>query len=67
MNNRKVVENWHARILQECKNRLGRDLTASEEKFVTSRGGFIALEVIEDTVMSVNGAELETYLNSENS
>jgi len=67
VNKRKVVENWHARILQECKSRLGRDLTASEEKFVTSRGGFIALEVIEDTVMSVNGAELETYLNSENS
>ncbi|MEL6301743.1 MAG: hypothetical protein AAFV47_01040 [Pseudomonadota bacterium] len=66
MDNRKVVKNWHTRILEECQERLGRKLTSYEERFVTSRGGFIALEVIEDTVNSMRGAELEAYLNSEN-
>ena len=66
MDNRKLVENWHAEILQECQKRLGRKLTPEEERFITSRGAFIALEMIEDTVKSIHGAELETYLNSEN-
>lgn len=67
MDNRKLVENWHAEILRECRERLGRKLTPEEKDFVTCRGGFIALEAIEDTVKSIRGAELETYLNSENS
>lgn len=66
MNDRKLVADWHQRIIGECKQRIGRELTADEMKFITSRGGFIALEMIEDTVMSIRGKELETYLNSEN-
>ena len=66
MKDRKVVSDWHARILQECQARLGRELTPEEEDFVTSRGGLMALEAIEDTVSSIRGAELEEYLNSEN-
>ena len=45
--------------------RLGRDLTIAEDAFITSRGGFIALEMIEDTVKSLTGKELAKYLNSE--
>lgn len=65
MNNRKLVENWHAEIIDECVKRLDRKLTAEEQKFITSRGAFIALEMIEDTVKSMHGAQLESYLNSE--
>ena len=66
MDNRKLVQNWHAEILRECRDRLGRELTPDEQRFVTSRGSLIALEMIEDTVKSIRGRELEMYLNSEN-
>ena len=65
MDNRKLVKNWHKKILVESEQRIGRKLTADEAQFITSRGGFIALEVIEDTVMLLRGKELEDYLNSE--
>ena len=44
---------------------LGRELTAKERRFVTSRGGFIALEMTLDRVGAGNAAEIERYLNSE--
>jgi hypothetical protein len=65
MDNEKVVLNWQRKIIAECESRLGRKLTASEEHFICSRGGFLALEMIEDTVMSLTGDELVAYLNSE--
>jgi hypothetical protein len=65
MDNEQSVTNWHNSIIEECKKRLGRNLTKDEEIFITSRGGFIALEMIEDTVKSLSGRKLEQYLNSE--
>ena len=65
MDNRKVVKVWHRKIVEECERRLGRELTTVENKFITSRGGFIALEMIEDTVNSLEGGALSDYLNSE--
>ena len=65
MDNEKLVRNWHQSIIKECQKRLGRTLTGEEEVFITSRGGFIALEMIEDTVKRLVGKELEEYLNSE--
>lgn len=65
MDNWEAVRNWHKRILAESEQRIGRKLTAQEVDFVTSRGGFIALEMIEDTVKSLRGKDLEDYLNSE--
>ena len=65
MDNEKLVRSWQESIILECENRLGRKLTEIEEFFITTRGGFIALEVIEDTVKSIDGNELEEYLNSE--
>ena len=65
MDNEKLVTNWHNAIIRECQKRLGRNLTEVEELFITSRGGFIALEAIEDTVKTLAGKELEKYLNSE--
>jgi len=60
-----AVRKWQAAILKECRKRLGRELTPEETRFITDRGGFIALEMIQDTVTSLEGQALEAYLNSE--
>ena len=51
--------------MKECRKRLGRDLSRKEDLFVTSCGGFLALEMIEDTIKTIEGAALKEYLNSE--
>lgn len=65
--NEAMVRNWHAAISNECRSILGRSLTKAEMAFITSRGGFIALEAIEEQVRSLRGrpAELEHYLRSD--
>ncbi len=67
MDNEHVVRGWHATIVGECTRILGRKLTEAETVFITSRGAFIALEIIEDHVRSLRGkpAELQRYLRSE--
>ena len=65
MDNEKLVRNWHKSIIKECQKRLGRNLTGEERIFITSRGGFMALEMIEETVKRMVGKELEKYLNSD--
>jgi hypothetical protein len=66
MNNDQVSKNWQKSIIAESEQRLNRDLTEAERKFITLRSGGIALEFIQDTVNSTEGKELEKYLNSEN-
>ena len=63
--NEPLLQNWQNAILEECKTKLGRDLTEVERTFVTSRGGFLALEAIHETVKSADKAQLEAFLNSE--
>jgi hypothetical protein len=65
MDNERLVRRWHKAIIYESQKRLKRKLTEGELSFITSRGGFIALEMIEDTVKTLEGGELEKYLNSE--
>lgn len=65
MDNERLVRRWQKAILKESRKRLGRELTETEKRFITSRGGFIALEMIEDTVKTLDGPELAAYLNSE--
>lgn len=65
MDNERLVKNWHKAIIAESQKRLNRNLTKNELLFITSRGGFIALEMIEDTVKSLEGERLVNYLNSE--
>ena len=60
-----LVKNWQAAIIAECEKKLGRPLTIQERQFIVSRQGLIALEMIQDTVRSLAGADLENYLNSE--
>ena len=65
MDNEKLVNNWHRSIIKESENRLNRKLTKHENTFITSRGGFMALETIEDTITSMSKEQLVVYLNSE--
>ncbi len=60
-----TIWRWHRAIVRDAQRRLGRKLTAEEKRFITRRGGCIALEMIHDTVKTTEGAELERYLNSE--
>ena len=65
MINKDILGNWHGEIIRECQKRLRRTLTEDEKLFISSRGGFIALDAIESMVTSLAGKELEAYLNSE--
>ena len=65
MNSEAAVKSFHAAIIEAATQKLGRNLTAKEDKFITSRGGFIALEMILDTVNAETKEGVERYLNSE--
>ena len=62
-----TLRNWHEAIIKDCEHILGRTLVQPERQFITSRGGFVALEMIHDHVKSLMGqaGELQRYLNSE--
>lgn len=60
-----LTDRWQKRICAEAMKRLGRRLTEVELRFITSRQGYIALEMVDETVKSLSAAELEKYLNSE--
>jgi hypothetical protein len=66
MNSESAVRACHAAIIRVAVEKLGRTLTDQELTFITSRYGFIALEMISDTVNGVSTKEeLSRYLNSE--
>ena len=62
-----TVTRWHTAIIKDSERTLGRHVTEVERRFVTSRGGFIALEMIHDEVKSfaADPEALARYLNSE--
>jgi hypothetical protein len=60
-----AVEIFHRTIIETATKKLHRDLSPEEMRFVTSRRGFIALEMISDTVEAAGAEELLGYLNSE--
>jgi hypothetical protein len=65
MDNESLVKVRHQQIMSQCPEKLRRDLTEREMRFITSRGGFAALEMIMDTVNGLEGKDLEDYLNQE--
>ncbi len=67
VDNEKTVRAWQKSIIADAEAKLGRALRPPERKFIESRGGFIALEVIHDTVKAAGAVELERYLTSESS
>lgn len=64
MNSEKTVKNWQRAIIADAERKLGRPLKDYEREFITSRGGFIALEMIHDTIKAAGKEEIETYLSS---
>ncbi len=62
--NELLLQDWQNAILEECKAKLGRDLTNVERRFITSRGGFLALEAIRETVKSAEKDQLEAGPNT---
>ena len=65
MNSEPAIRAFQARIIESAVSKLGRPLKSNEETFITSRLGFIALELIGDTVEAASPEELLDYLNSE--
>lgn len=65
MNSERTVKNWHKAIISDAERILGRPLKDHEKEFITSRGGFIALEISHDTIKTSRKEEIEAYLNSE--
>jgi len=63
--NEPTTTNFHKAIIYTATQKLGRVLTEQEKRFITSRGGYIALEMIMDTVRAESRDEVERYLNSE--
>jgi hypothetical protein len=64
MNSEAAVK-WQKTIIADAERKLGRPLRDHEREFITSRGGFIALEMIHDSVKAAEADELEIYLGSE--
>jgi hypothetical protein len=65
MNNDKMVKAWQQKILDDCERILQRRLSDAEVSFVSGREGFMALEMIQDSVSGMNAHDLLAYLNSE--
>jgi len=61
----KLTKNWHKKIVSEAELKLNRPLSSSERLFIESRGSYIALEMIEDSVNNISKHKLSDYLNSE--
>jgi hypothetical protein len=60
-----TVKAWHRAIIKDAEKLLGRKLKRYELKFIKSRKGFIALEMIHDTIKAGTKTEIESYLASE--
>lgn len=65
VNSAATVRALQQTIVALAQQKLDRPLTAKEQAFITTRGGFLALEAIRDTVTAATPAELEAYLNAE--
>jgi len=60
-----LVLNWHKAIVKDAEAKLKRPLRDYERRFIVSRQGLMALEMIHDTVTVSDAADLERYLGSE--
>lgn len=61
----RTIVKWHKKIVADAENKLGRRLTDTERHLITSRGGYIALEMIHDSIRTGTKEEIISYLNSE--
>lgn len=60
-----TIRSMQKAIIANATEKLGRPLTERETVFITSRTGFIALEMIADTVKASSAEYVAQYLNSD--
>ena len=60
-----LVRRMQKAIIADAESKLKRPLRDHERKFIVSRGGLVALEMIHDTVKAGDAAEVERYLGAE--
>lgn len=65
MASEKAIKNFQNEIIAASTAKLGRPLAAREMQFIMARGGFIALELIKETVDAASVGDVERYLNTE--
>ena len=65
MESNHIIESFHSAIIRVAVSKLGRGLSEKENLFITQREGFVALEMIHDSVCAATKDELVRYLNSE--
>jgi len=61
----RTTKNWHRKIITDAERIVGRRLTTAEADFITRRGGYVALEMIHDTIKAGTKAGIVRYLKSE--
>ncbi|HEX8834223.1 MAG TPA: hypothetical protein VF719_08480 [Abditibacteriaceae bacterium] len=59
------IKTFQAAVTEAAVRKLGRELTANENEFIVSRGGFVALEMILDAINAGTKEGIERYLNSD--
>lgn len=64
MSSERTTRAFRREIASIAQEKLGRPLSTRERAFITSRGGFIALAAILDTVKASTAYEIEQSLNS---
>ena len=62
----RTTRNFHKSIIASAERIVGRRLTDKGIRFIISRGGYVALEMIHDTIKSGTKDEIIAHLNSEN-
>jgi hypothetical protein len=65
INSWQAVRSFQREIIRVSTLKLGCELAERERRFVASRAGFIALEMILDAARAGGSVEIEQYLNSE--
>jgi hypothetical protein len=55
----KSVQNWQKAIIADAERKLGRWLKSYKREFIASRRGFIALEMIHETIKAAEKDELD--------
>lgn len=62
MDKEELVQNWREKIIDMCKAKLGRNLTAIEIDYVNSLDTFLALEYLQNESELASMEELENHL-----
>lgn len=60
-----LTQNWQAAITLMCVEKLGRELSPKEFRFISAKLSYLALEFLEDTIRASSPHDVQSLLNSE--